>query len=260
MIYTAEDPELPKLLARRLSALACTPHLLVACDFDGTLAPIVEDPEVARALPEAAQALNALADLPGTSIALVSGRSLGNLSRVAAVIDRAIMVGSHGAEFATHEVEVRRMRIRESLSSIGERLARSDATFRLEDKPFGVAVHFRAADERTWEACRLHIEAAFAGLDAVTIRSGKAVVEASVLDVTKGFAIDELRRICGATGVFFAGDDVTDEDAFRALGRADVGVKVGDGPTIARFAVASPAALVSVLSHLHDERRKFSSF
>lgn len=60
-------------------------------------------------------------------------------------------------------------------------------------------------------------------------RGGKDIVEFAVRHVTKGDAIARLRRLHGADAVFFAGDDVTDEDGFRVLGDGDVGVKVGPG-------------------------------
>ena len=67
---------LPAELTRALDAAATTPRLLLVSDFDGTLAPIVNDPADARALPVAADALIALAAVPATTVALVSGRAL----------------------------------------------------------------------------------------------------------------------------------------------------------------------------------------
>src|SRR6266851_2053845 len=73
---TAPKPSLDE----RLSHLATTPVLLVACDYDGTLAPIVSDPGTARPLPEAVSALRALAILADTNVALISGRALHDLA------------------------------------------------------------------------------------------------------------------------------------------------------------------------------------
>jgi trehalose 6-phosphate phosphatase len=52
----------------------------------------------------------------------------------------------------------------------------------------------------------------------------------------------------------FAGDDVTDEDALRALGPADLGVRVGAGETAAAVRVGSPEELAALLQHLADAR------
>ena len=63
-------------LQRALAEAAQVPRLLVTSDFDGTMAPIVNNPADARPLPEAARALIALADVPATAAALISGRGL----------------------------------------------------------------------------------------------------------------------------------------------------------------------------------------
>ena len=67
---------LPADLVRALDAVAATPRLLVASDFDGTLSPLVDRPADARPLPQAAEALIAIAELPSTEVVLVSGRAL----------------------------------------------------------------------------------------------------------------------------------------------------------------------------------------
>ena len=73
---------LPPELAAALGALARVPTLLVALDFDGVLAPIVQDPSSSRPLPGSAVAVDALAALPGTTVAMLSGRALGDLRDV----------------------------------------------------------------------------------------------------------------------------------------------------------------------------------
>src|SRR5690606_3600044 len=82
-----------------LRELARAPTLLVASDYDGTLAPIVADPAAAEPLPEAAAALRALITLPQTHAALISGRSLRDLAALARLPADVHMVGSHGSEF-----------------------------------------------------------------------------------------------------------------------------------------------------------------
>ena len=67
-------------------------------------------------------------------------------------------------------------------------------------------------------------------------------------------ALDALREQVRADAVLFAGDDVTDETAFARLRDGDVGVKVGDGETAARFRVADPAAMADVLRRLVELR------
>ena len=70
---------LPPELTDALDAAARSPRLLVTSDFDGTLSPIVSNPADARPLPAAGDALIALAGLPDTEVALISGRALRDL-------------------------------------------------------------------------------------------------------------------------------------------------------------------------------------
>src|SRR5690606_27391446 len=74
-------------------------RLLVALDFDGTLAPFVDNPRSARPLPEAWAQVMALRACPDVAVALVSGRALESLRHVASPPDDLYLVGSHGLEF-----------------------------------------------------------------------------------------------------------------------------------------------------------------
>ncbi|MCU1528646.1 MAG: hypothetical protein JWP75_2409, partial [Frondihabitans sp.] len=85
-------------------------------------------------------------------------------------------------------------------------------------------------------------------------REGKNVLEFSVRSASKGDAIKRLRSLAGSTAVFFAGDDVTDEDAFAVLADGDFGLKCGPGTTAARHRVDSPAGVVHVLEDLAELR------
>jgi trehalose-phosphatase len=127
---------------------------------------------------------------------------------------------------------------------------------RVEPKPFGVALHFRSAPVAHHERIASMITDAFRRLPSVTIRRGHAIVEAAVVPTTKGDAITGLRASLGATSVLYCGDDSTDEDAFAALRRQDLGIKVGPGPTLAAARVASPDALALVLGDLAIRRQR----
>ena len=88
-----------KALEQALARLAREPHLLVACDYDGTLAPIVDVPGEARPRRESVAALRALAALSDTSVAVISGRSLHDLAALSRLPEEIHLVGSHGTEF-----------------------------------------------------------------------------------------------------------------------------------------------------------------
>ena len=85
-------------LLEALRTIAATEHLLVAMDFDGTMAPLVDHAGDARSLPRSAAAFAALTELPRTTTALISGRALDSLRAVAFPPEKTLLIGSHGAE------------------------------------------------------------------------------------------------------------------------------------------------------------------
>jgi trehalose 6-phosphate phosphatase len=247
---------LPVDLQRALDAISRADRLLVTCDFDGTLAPIVNNPEDARMLPAAASALTALCDLPDTEVALVSGRALGVLRTLTgfSAIPAAIhLVGSHGAEFDTgfaHDIDEGLLaRIIAELTEI----AADRPGVTVETKPASVALHVRNASPADGEAALADARRASESWDAHTT-AGKAVLEFAVLSTSKGEAVDILRDQTASTAVVFLGDDVTDETAFTRLRDGDVGVKVGPGETAAGFRVESPDEVADALGYLLHAR------
>jgi trehalose 6-phosphate phosphatase len=245
---------LPADLVRALDGVAATAHLLVASDFDGTLAPIVSNPADARPLPGAAEALLALAGLPSTTVALVSGRALSTLRELSSMPPPVHLVGSHGAEFDSgfsHDID------RELLERITAELTAIAANrpgVTVEPKPASVALHVRNAGAADGRAA---LDAALAAAQAwdAELTEGKAVLEFAVISTDKGEAIDIIRDRDDATAVVFFGDDVTDEKAFRRMRDGDVGVKVGPGDTLARFRVESPEDVETALTYLLEQRR-----
>jgi trehalose 6-phosphate phosphatase len=255
---------LPAPLVDALLQLAQTRRLLVALDFDGTLAPEVDDPEQARAIPEARAAVLRLLAIPSTRVALVSGRALASLEQVADLPDTTLLVGSHGIEFRLDSPDIRlsldtaELRQVDLLGGVLGEVANSIDQVWLEQKPAGFALHTRLATEHNSRIAHLvALSETVAELPDVTVRSGKNVLEFSVRSTTKGEAIEHLRKYTGATAVFYAGDDVTDEDAFAALGEGDVGLKSGRGDTIADFRVPGPVEIAQAL-HVLAELREAS--
>ena len=249
---------LPAELQRALDAVSRAEKLLITCDFDGTLAPIVNNPEDARMLPAAATALTALTDLPDTEVALVSGRALGVLSTLTGFSDipAAIhLVGSHGAEFDTgftHDIDEDLLaRIIAELNAI----AQGRPGVSVETKPASVALHVRNASSQDGEAALADAHRASERWGAHAT-AGKAVLEFAVLSTNKGEAVDILREQTASTAVVFLGDDVTDETAFVRLHDGDVGVKVGPGDTAAGFRIESPDDVAEALGYLAQRRRE----
>ncbi|WP_029116768.1 trehalose-phosphatase [Mycobacterium sp. URHB0044] len=245
---------LPPDLVRALDGAASTARLLVASDFDGTLAPIVSNPADARPLPHAADALLALAELPSTSVALVSGRALATLRELSSMPSAVNLIGSHGAEFDSgfaHPIDRDLLdRITADLTAI----ASSRPGVTVEPKPASVALHVRNASEADGADALDAARAAAREWDA-ELTEGKAVVEFAVISTDKGEAIDIVRERDDATAVVYFGDDVTDEKAFRRMRDGDVAVKVGPGDTLAGYRVESPEDVASALEYLLAQRR-----
>jgi trehalose 6-phosphate phosphatase len=240
-----------------LSRAARVPRLLVASDYDGTLSPIVEDPARAVPQPGAVTALAALAALPTTEVAVVSGRARRDLAAMAGLPSEIHLVGSHGAELdadlAGHlapELADLRTRVRHELATL---TAGRDGV-RLEDKPASVTVHTRTAPRDVAAEVVAAVRSGPATWPGVHAMAGKEVIELSVLAPDKSAAVETLRARHAADAVVFLGDDVTDETVLIGLRAGDVGVKVGAGPTAAAHRVADPAAAVAALELLHDRR------
>jgi trehalose 6-phosphate phosphatase len=244
-------------LSAALAELARVPILLVALDFDGVLAPIVQNPSTSAPLAGSAVAVRALAELPGTTVAMLSGRALGDLRAVSGFGPPVRLVGSHGGEFddgALVLTEEQRS-VKDELAAAVSRIVDDEPGARVEDKPAAVVVHVRGADPVVAERVLAAARAGPARLPGVEATEGKAVLELAVVQVSKGAAIDTLRERLGVDAVLFVGDDVTDETAFVRLRPGDVGIKVGDGDTAAGYRVATPQDVTDVLEELLAARR-----
>lgn len=249
--------------SRSLEQIAHTDHLLVSLDFDGTLAPLVDQPEQARMLPESRAAVLRLMACKNTRVALVSGRALTSLLRVADPPNGLLCVGSHGAEFQLDQTETSV----HPETQAGEQRAVLAEIFHLaqdmaegawyEEKPTGYAMHTRLVDHddalRIQRYLRAEVAARLPGLRA---REGHNVVEFSVSPVTKGDALIQLKKYTRATAVFYAGDDMTDEDAFAVLHSVDFGLKCGDEPSRAEHRVHGPDDVAAVLTRLAELRNR----
>lgn len=245
-------------LADAVTRVARVPTLLVAADFDGTLAPIVENPMEAAPLPAAVAAIEGLAVLPGTAVALISGRARRDLAVLTGLSDAVHLVGSHGSEFAggfAGELTADRQKLRDEVERELGRLVRDEPGVRLEVKPAGVAVHVRTAPRDVAQRVAAAVQAGPAARAGVVVTTGKEVIELSVIATHKGTALDTLRARLSADAVLFVGDDVTDENAFAHLKHTDVGVKVGEGETKARYRVPDPEAAATLLTALLETRR-----
>jgi trehalose 6-phosphate phosphatase len=244
-------------LETALRELARVPALLVALDFDGVLAPIVQDPSTSRPLPGSATAVRELADLPATTVAMLSGRGLDDLRTVSGFRAPVRLVGSHGGEFDDGALELTdaQRSLKDELSAAVREVVDGEPQARLEDKPAAIVVHVRGAEPAVAERVLDAVRTGPAQLPGVESTAGKAVLEMAVVQVSKGSAIETLRSRLGVDAVLFVGDDVTDETAFTRLRPGDVGVKVGEGDTAAEYRVGTPVDVTELLETLLVARR-----
>jgi trehalose 6-phosphate phosphatase len=237
-------------LESALAGLARCRPLPVASDYDGVLARLRDEPSDAVPEPGVADVLGRLAAVPGVTVAVVSGRGVENLQTTSGLSGPFRWIGSHGAEIdgpLSGELAARRDALAERLRP----LVAGAPGARLEVKPAAVAVHVRQVADRSAAAGLLTQAEALAD-PSLTKKPGKQVLELAVTDADKGSALRRLRAEIGAAAALYLGDDVTDEDAFRALEPGDVGVKVGAGERAAGLRVPNPSVAIALLRRLAD--------
>ena len=217
-------------------------------DLDGTLVDIAETPEAVDPGPDEILLLRRLARAAGGAIAVISGRSL---KRIDELFSPLVLpaAGQHGVE--RRDAQGRRHRhrfpasvLRPAAGGIRSFAARHSGLV-FEDKGASVALHYRLAPQLAAAAQRAVREAAQPLGDAVEVQGGKMVVELKPAGCDKGKAIEQFMQeapFAGRVPVFF-GDDVTDEYGFRVVTRlGGHSVKVGVGPSAARWRLGNPAA------------------
>ncbi len=251
-------------LTSALEQAANAPTLLVASDFDGALAEFTVDPEDSKPAPGAMAALRGLAALPDTHVAVASGRDVRALRELTGVgsAEPITLIGSHGAE-ATHadvashgRLEPDQRALLDELTATAAELIDRHPGARLERKQAAVAVHTRGLPADHAAAALREAKAIAEGRPDIRLLQGKSVVELSVSHADKGTAIARLSDVVGSDATFYTGDDVTDEDAFKAMDpdEGDVSVKVGHGETHAAYRVDSVSDVVETLQQLRDLR------
>lgn len=242
---------------RRLARLQRQP-LLLAFDFDGTLAPIVDRPDDARVLPALVPLLvRAAARWP---VAVVTGRALADMRDRLGFVPQHL-VGSHGAEglapadadAAVAALDPWRARLRDAAQRLRA------AGVELEDKGASLALHYRRAADPAQARRVLDAVLAQAPQDGAPVHrfGGKCVenlVAAAAPD--KGDAVHHLAQRTGARAVLFVGDDVTDESVFRRALPEWVTVRVGRDPrgSAAAFHLDGVEQMPMLMAHLLEAK------
>ena len=184
-------------------------NVLLAFDYDGTLAPLVTAPHRATMRVSTRRLLRRVSTL--YPCVVISGRAQGDALGRLRGIEVCRVVGNHGAE-PSREAEALRRRVRQWLPVL-TRLSRRQGVI-VEDKGLSVAVHYRQARERA--AARQAILKVAQSLTDVRIIGGKLVVNLLVPDAPhKGLALERERAHFACDTVIYVGDDETDEDVFQ---------------------------------------------
>ncbi|MEU0059095.1 trehalose-phosphatase [Streptomyces sp. NPDC006334] len=249
---------------------------LVALDFDGTLAPIVENPDDARAHPDAVPALAALAPKVA-SIAVVTGRPPAVAVRNGGFagipgLDRLVVLGHYGAErwdartdtVSAPDPHPGVAAARAELPDVLETAGAWPGTW-VEEKGRAVAVHTRRAEDpqAAFEALRKPL-ADLAARHGLIVEPGRMVLELRPPGVDKGVALTEYVREIGAECVLYAGDDLGDLPAFAAVDElrsegvpgllvASGSAEVTELSERADLVVDGPAGVVRLLRALADQ-------
>ncbi len=206
---------------------------VVGLDFDGTLSPIVDDPEQAHIHPDAADVLVALA-AQVRAVAVVTGRparqalDLGGLEEVADAVHASgkdlYVFGQYGNErWSSDQRRIVSPRPPAGLASFERELPRvlreaGAAEAWIEDKGLAVAVHTRRLPEPTAAFERLEGPVGeLARAHDLVVEPGRHVLEVRSPGMHKGQAVDTLVELTGASGFLFAGDDLGDVEAFEAV-------------------------------------------
>jgi trehalose 6-phosphate phosphatase len=239
---------LPAPLRRELVRLARGDALL-AFDFDGTLAPIVDDPSTATLDEPTRMLLAALA--ARRRCAVLSGRALQDLRPRLAGLPLVALVGNHGLEVdGVPAPEAVRTLVQAWGRDLSQRLAREPGV-RVEDKGLSLSVHFRAAPEPA--RAEASIRAVAEALPGARVFPGHAVVNLVPEGAPdKGAALRGLLAAAHAPAALYVGDDETDESAFALADEFPlVAVRVGPSTrTLARHALADRAGVDALLHAL----------
>lgn len=242
---------LSKAGRKRLAEAAASKDLLLGLDYDGTLAPLSDDPARALMPQSTARLLQAAAAL--YPCAILSGRSRADLLRLLGGLKLARVVGSHGLESGRRNVALERQALRWT-ASLQRRLPEWPGVW-IEQKRFSCTIHYRLAPRKNevLAAIRRVVET-MSGTRRVY--SKDAVDLLPDLDQDKGTAMERICRQLHCSSALFIGDDASDEDVFDLQASGLVtGIRVGRyRHSVAAWYLESRAEVDELLTVLVDAR------
>jgi trehalose 6-phosphate phosphatase len=268
-IEVAANPEegrekLPSALTRReeIFRLARGKQLAVFLDYDGTLTPIVARPEEAGLDSGMRRTLRELAQ--HCTVAVISGRDLKDVQDLVG-LDSILYAGSHGFDISGPQGQhLEHQSGREFLPALDRaekflrhRLENKIQGVQVERKKFSIAVHYRRADPGKVREVEGVVDRVQEESGQLRKTSGKKIFELQPdINWHKGKALLWLLKQLGIDRpevlLFYVGDDVTDEDAFKVLKKRGIGIAVQEAPapTAARYRLRNPDEVEKFLKAL----------
>jgi trehalose 6-phosphate phosphatase len=236
-------------------------RLALFLDFDGTLVEIAEKPEAVQLAETTRETLTRLQRALDGALAIVTGRDIEMIDAMLAPF-RCPVAGVHGltrrdALGRAHGAMVETTFLDEAERRL-ERLTRTEVGLLVERKSHAIAIHYRGRADLE-HACLEVMEAVARLDDRVRLVRGKMVVEARPAGGDKGMAVADFMMEPPFAGrqPLFAGDDVTDEDAFEVVNRrGGLTLKIGPGETCAQYRIADTASFLAWLAETADALEK----
>jgi trehalose-phosphatase len=247
-------------------------HFLLLLDFDGTLAPFRPDPTAVYLDAGVSAQLTRLAARGDTTLGVITGRRLPDVRQRFDVHGDVYLAGFHGLEIQApdeawvHPAAAAATPLMRSIAQAMEpHLAELPGVF-IEDKVFSIALHYReatpavrvVATSRFMEAARAEVEAGrlrlLPGACVIELLPGAAWHKGSALEWIR----ERVAREHGPTFTVYVGDDVTDEDAFRAIGADGIAIAASERAAGGEFSVDGPEGVRRLLHWLDgpaDNRR-----
>jgi trehalose-phosphatase len=232
-------------------------HSLLMLDYDGTLAPFHVDRFAAVPYPGVAGRLAALSGLPHVRLVLISGRPAHELRSLLPSETKAEIWGSHGWEQlksdGSYELFALDRGQRAALDQVGLEMTALGFPEALEVKPASLAIHWRSVAPARQEQIRCSVESIFSRLaqpNGMHLLPFDGGLELRPTDRTKGTAVEQiLAQEPAAVPVAYLGDDLTDEDAFAAVGNRGFSILVRTEvrTSCARFWLRPPEELLAFL-------------
>ncbi len=241
---------------------------LLLLDFDGTLAPFVDDRNAAKPYPGVVERLQALAEYRTRSV-VISGRSIEDLVRLLDIRPLPELWGSHGRERrlpdGTYTIAPLLPDDREGLARARALAVEMGLEPQCEVKPASVALHWRGLSEAQRAEVRERCVPRWKSIEqnsTLVLHPFDGGVELKAGGATKGTAIETLSsEIPRGTPMAYLGDDKTDEDAFEALGERGLSVLVRTQrrPTAADLWIEPPSELLEFLDRWQRARAAASA-